>query len=268
MGYRFVRKMLLPLLLAMLGCASASAADFATTMLESTFKLFHQYSTGTSFLVNREGPDTSLYLVTAAHVLSGTKGDNAILVLRKQREDGTYERHDHPITIRRDDKPLWVKHETEDVAVLKIREDLPVSVTVLPIAAIADEAAFKSAGLHICSPLFVLTYPQRFEANPVGFAVARQGIIASQPLLPFQSNPTYFGDFTTFAGDSGGPVFVEGSDGKPLLIGIVLAQNHHFEVVKSEYEERKINHPFGLSTVLHGSFVRDTILKAAEAKAD
>lgn len=260
--------MLLPLLIVMLGCATAGAADFATTMLESTFKLFHKDSTATSFLVSRGAPDDSLYLVTAGHVLAMTKGETAILVLRKQLENGTFERFDHPITIRKDGKPLWVTHGTEDVAVLRLTAPLPVPVTTLPFSAIADEAAFKSAGLHICSQLFVLTYPQRFEANPVGFAIARQGIIASQPLNPFQSNPTYFGDFTTFAGDSGGPVFVEGGDGKPLLIGIVLAQNHHFEVVKSEYEERKINHPFGLGTVLHASFVRDTILKAAEAKAD
>ncbi len=32
-----------------------------------------------------------------------------------------------------------------------------------------------AADLHICSPLFVLTYPQRIEANSAGFAVRAFG---------------------------------------------------------------------------------------------
>ena len=91
-----------------------------------------------------------------------------------------------------------------------------------------------AAGLHICSSIFVLTYPQRFEGNAAGYAVARQGIIASHPFLPVQTHHTYLADFTTFAGDSGGPVFVSGADGHPLLIGIVLAQFRHDERVTME----------------------------------
>jgi hypothetical protein len=121
-----------------------------------------------------------------------------------------------------------------------------------------------ASGLHICSPLFVLTYPQRFEGNAAGFAVARQGIIASHPFLPVQRHHTFFADFTTFAGDSGGPVFVAGKDAHPLLVGIVLAQSRHDERVKTEYEERVLHHPLGLGTVLHAQFVRDTIERATK----
>lgn len=245
-------------------CAAAQAGDFATEMVDATFKLFHVNSTGTCILVRREAPDQSIYVVTAAHVLARTKGDTAIIVLRERRANGSYQRRDHIIPIRHDGKPLWVCHAIDDVAVLRLSEAPPVPVNALPQAAIADEAALVAAGLHICSPLFVLTYPQRFEANAAGFAVARQGIIASHPFLPVQQHHTYFADFTTFAGDSGGPAFVAGRDGHPLLVGIVLAQSRHDERVTTEYEERTIHHPLGLGTVLHAPFVRDTIEQAAK----
>jgi hypothetical protein len=137
----------------------------------------------------------------------------------------------------------------------------------LPLAALADEARLTAAGLHICSSLFVLTYPQRMEANDAGFAVARQGIIASHPFLPIQRQRTFLADFNTFAGDSGGPVFVAGTDGHPLLVGIVLGQFRHDERVKTEYEERTIHHPLGIGIVLHAQFVRDTIEEAARQAA-
>ena len=261
------KQFFLAALFGILSCAGASAADFATEMLDATFKLFHANSTGTCFMVRREGPDESLYLVTAAHVLEHTKGDTAIVVLRDGQADGSYARHDHTLAIRRDGKPLWVRHAKEDTAVLRLSEPPPIPVRALPLAALADEAGLTAAGLHICSSLFVLTYPQRFEANGAGFAVARQGIVASHPFLPIPMHHTFLADFTTFAGDSGGPVFVPAKDGHPLLVGIVLAQYRHDERVTTEYEERTIHHPLGLGTVLHAQFVRDTIEQAAKQDA-
>ena len=245
-------------------CGGASAADFATEMLNATFKLFHVKSTGTCILVRREAPDESLYLVTAAHAFEKTEGDTAIVVLRELLADGSYARRDHTISIRSEGKPLWVRHATEDAAVLRLDEVPAFPVSALPLTSIADEAALSAAGLHICSALFVLTYPQRFEANKAGFAVARQCIVSSHLFLPIQRNPTFFADFTTFAGDSGGPAFVEGKDGHPLLVGIVIAQSRHDETVQTEYEERTIHHPLGLGTVLHAQFIRDTIEQASK----
>jgi hypothetical protein len=259
-----MKRVILTLFVGIITGTLAPAADFATEMLEATHKLFHVNSTGTCVLVRRGAPDQSLYVVTAAHVLERTKGDTAIVVLRERREDGSFQRRDHTIPIRREGKPLWVRHATEDAAVLRLAEAPPVPVSALPLTAIADEAQLIASGLHICSPLFVLTYPQRFEGNAAGFAVARQGIIASHPLLPVQRHHTFFADFTTFAGDSGGPVFVAGKDAHPLLVGIVLAQSRHDERVKTEYEERVLHHPLGLGTVLHAQFVRDTIELAAK----
>jgi len=262
-----MKQLCLSVWFGIIGCAIASAAGFATETLNATFKLFHKDSTATCFFVRREGPDQTLYLVTAAHVLDRIKDDTVIVVLRETRADGSYQRRDHTMAIRRDRKPLWLHHATEDVAVLPLTEPPPVPVGALRLAALADEARLTAAGLHICSSVFALTFPERFEANDAGFAVARQGIIASHPFRPIQAHHTFLADFTTFAGDSGGPVFVADSDGHPLLVGMVLGQFRHDERVTMEYEERTIHHPLGLGIVLHAQFIRDTIEQAAKQHA-
>jgi hypothetical protein len=259
----------MPILLAMLvaitATATALAGDFASEMMAATFKFYDPDSTSTCFLVRRPDPDPGWYLVTTAHTVERTKADTAILVLRQAKPDGSYARHDHTITIRKDGKPAWIRHEKQDVAVLRMTGPLPVAVATLPLDRLADDAALARSAVHVCSPLFVLTYPQRFEANGAGFPVARQGIFASPPQLPPATHPTYLADFTTFAGDSGGPVFIDGGDKQPLVVGIVLAQHHHEDKIKSEYEERVIKHPLNMGTVLHARYVRETITAAAAA---
>ena len=242
----------------------ARDTDFASEVMEATFKLFHPDSTATCFFIRRDDADKPLYVVTAGHVLERTKGDTAVIVLRRQKEDGSYERIDHTVQTRRDSKPLWVKHEKHDIAVLRLTDPLPISIPALPFAVLADAAKLKAAAVHICSPLFILTYPERFEANKAGFPIARQGIFASPPLLPMDKYPTFHADFTAFGGDSGGPTFIPGADGHSLIVGIVLAQSRHDERIKSIYEERTIHHPLGIGTVVHAQYVRETIEAAAK----
>lgn len=252
-----------PFIVVFLSLAINASADFATEMIDATFKLFDPAVTGTSFLVRRDAPDTAYYLVTANHMLKGTKADNVTLVLRERLGDGTFKRRDHSIPIRRDGKRLWVRHEKDDVAVLRLADPLPVPVGAIPIAALADEAALKASRLNVASPIFVLTYPKAFEASEAGFPVTRQGIIASYPFLPFAKKHSFLADFTAFGGDSGGPVFVAGAEGHPMIIGMVFAQFRHDEQIKSEYEERSIHYPLGLGDVLHAHYVRETIELAA-----
>ena len=252
------------LLLGLIECTVTSSADFATEALDATYKLFHPASTATCLFIRGGAPDKALYLVTAAHVLEHTQGDTAIVVLRERLSDGSYRRRDHTIAVRREGKPLWVRHAAEEAAVLRLSEPTCVPVAALPVSALADEARLKAAELHICSPVFVLTYPARFEANDAGFAVARQGIIASHPFLPIERQHTYLVNFTTFEGDSGAPVFVRDAKGRPLIIGIVIANIRYDEQVKTSYEERMMHHPLGLGTVLHAQFVRDVIEQAAK----
>lgn len=236
----------------------AQAVDYATQVMESTFKLYHPDSTATCFLIKRDSPESRIYLVTAAHVLERTKGETATLVLRDAK-DNTYVRHDHVIPVRHGETALWIKHPQHDIAVLQITAPLPVAVPVLSESVLAQEEKLKSTSVHIASPLLVMTYPQRFEAHPSGLPIARQAIFASPPTLPAVENPTFFVDFTTFAGDSGGPAFVSTSDNQPLIVGLVLAQSHQEEKTIGEYEEKLVRRPLGLGTVLHSRFIIETL---------
>ncbi len=237
----------------------SEASDYATQVMQATFKLFNKESTGTCILFKRSADDAALYLVTAAHVLEKADGDKALLVLRKKISDDAYERLDVPVIIRKDDKPIWIKHPKHDLAIIRLTQTLPIAVTPLSADCLAKQQDLKDNKIHICSSLFILTYPQRFEANSAGFPVARQGIWASPPELPVASNPTFLADFTTFAGDSGGPVFMPVTEEKPLILGFVLSQNYFDDRMKSTYEERLVHYPLGMGTVLHAHYARELL---------
>lgn len=257
-----MKSLLISLFFGLVGCATAYANDFATEMLDGTFKLFHPDSTATCFFITRPA-DKTLYLVTAAHTLERAKGETVIVVLREKKADDTYSRLDYTIHIRSGEKPLWVKHATEDIAVLRLTNATPVPVASLPLSSLCDGARLQKSKVHICSPVFVLTFPARFEGNEAGFPVARQGIISTHPFVPVQKYHTFLADFTTFAGDSGGPVFIRGTNGHPLILGMVLAQYRHDEQAEMEYVDISIHHPMGLGTVVHAQFIRETIDQAS-----
>lgn len=262
----FPMKRFILLALCLFSFSSVRAADFATTVMDATYKFFDPDSSSTCFFVARDAPDKALYLVTAAHTFQRTKKENGIVVLREVKPDASYERHDHQVRIRSGEKPLWIKHPSQDVAVLKLTEPLPFPVVPLSVSLLADREKLKASKVHICSPLFILTYPQRFESNPASFPVGRQGVFASPPLLPASAQPVFLADFTTFAGDSGGPVFIDSGNGKPLVVGIVFNQHYHDEKLTTEYEETLIHHPLNVGGVLHSEFVLETIETAAKEK--
>jgi hypothetical protein len=248
----------------LVGCAVTSAADFATTVAEATFHIANSDQGGTCFFVRRPAPDPALYLVSAAHVFEALEKTPTTVRLRERRADGSYEQSDYPVRLRHEDKRLWIRHTTEDVAVLRLSEPPPAPVPALPFSIVADEAHFSAAGLHLCSPVFVLTYPAGFPSRDGDFPLARQGIIASHPLLPVRQYPTYAVSFTTFAGDSGGPVFQPEDNGRALLIGVVVGSFRKDESMRIELEERTIHHPFGVGLVVQGQLVRELIEQAAQ----
>lgn len=265
-----VRSGVVAVCLAMLVVGRGLAGDFADAVIGATFKLYHPDSTSACMLVSRGPGDPGIYLVTTAHTLERTKGESVLLVLRERtadlhsrEESGVHRRHDHKIIVRRGKEALWTRHPDEDVAVLRIEGSLPLPVQALPVSALAEDRHLAEEGLGTCSPLFVLTYPHRFEANDAGFPVARQGVIASHPFPAVGGKPRFVADFSAYAGDSGGPVFVRSKSGEALVIGIVLARFHHDEKVKTEVEERTIHHPLGLGSVLEARIVRDTLDLAA-----
>lgn len=252
-----MNRALLAVLITVFALRVGMAADFVSEMMEATFKLdVGGKDIATCFLVRREAPDQAVYLVTAAHIFADAKGDTALLVLRKPKPDGSYERVEYTLPIRHGHQPLWVHHEAQDVAVLRLPEPLPVAVAAVPASALADETRLKATTVHLGSPLFTLAYPWRLEADDSGTPVARQGIFASSPLLPWATHPTFLADCHAFPGDSGGPVFIAGADQHPLVVGIVLNRRWYEEQGKIELLD--------IAVILHAQYVRDTLEAAAK----
>jgi hypothetical protein len=261
------------------GCAAAVADDYATRVLEATFKVFHKDSTATGFLIAPPSelklPERHVLLATAAHILERSTGETMLLVLRQPVGDGTFKRRDVPIAVRKGRQPLWTKHKQEDAAVLTVQLPTDAVARPLPLEALADEAALRAARLHVCSGLCVLGFPTRFESNAAGFPVARHATVASHPLAPVAAHRTFLADFCTFPGDSGGPVFLadprraaDGDDAPPLIVGMVTGHFRHDEKLDMLFEERTIHHPLGLGIVLHSQYVRETIAQLQPPAAE
>ena len=99
--------------------------------------------------------------------------------------------------------------------------------------------------------MMVLGYPRGFSANDAGFPILRAGRVASYPLTPPARYPTYLLDFSVFAGNSGGPVYVLRSvNGRPpqVLVTGILTQ-----------ELRLKEHRLEIGNVTHAAYVAETL---------
>ena len=93
-------------------CAAADTEKnrpFPEHVARSTVKLGGPGSTGTGFLVAKpticDNKSAALLLITAEHVLSKMKGENAEILLRKHAGDG-YEKFPLNLRIRDGERPL------------------------------------------------------------------------------------------------------------------------------------------------------------------
>jgi len=153
------------------------AVALNTVMMDSTFKISgpadltkpNLISSGTGFLVGRPvpGDPNRLYyvLVTAAHVINGTQGDTATLVLRVKTAAGGYKRTEHKLPIRKGATPLWTRQPTADVAVMYV--DLPanLSTQLVPQDFLATDTDFQKYEFHPGDEVFTVGYPYVLEAN-------------------------------------------------------------------------------------------------------
>ena len=258
-----MNRLLLFALLGFVGIVSCprARADFAVEMMEATFRI---ESSATCFFLRREAPDDALYLVTAGHTIGDDMQEKFGVILRRRAGDGSYERVEFSVPLRKHDKPLWVRHEKHDIAVVRVVDPLPVQPPALPAAALADEARLKGAGARLCGPVFILTYPAGLEANKAGLPVARHGIFASPPLLPLAAHPTFLVDYNAFPGDSGAPVFIEGTDHHPLVAGIVFDQHYYDAEMKSVFQEHSIRTPLGAARIIRAEYAREVLESAAK----
>lgn len=256
---------------------SAETLELNTVLIKSTFKLAGEGSVGTAFVIGRpsrvEATRAYFVMVTAAHVLEQMKGAHATLFLRQKMQDGTYIKVPYPVEIRRDNKPLWMRHPDDitDVAVMYVALPQDIDITLLPTAMLADDEVLEKFEIHPGDELMCLGYPFGAEANPAGFPILRSGKIASYPLVPTRQTKTFLYGFQVFRGNSGGPVyFVESGRtyggamhvGTIQFIAGIVSQEHLItEKVESLYEVKEQRHPLGLAKVIHACFVKEAIEK-------
>lgn len=249
----------------LLSTAGATLGNPAEKLALCTHKLFNESSTATCFLLHEAAAPEKKYLATAAHVLEKTSGESAVLVLRKEA-GGRYQRHDHQIAIRKGDAPLWTRHPELDLAVLPLPASPDAPLRSMPTSALATDELLRESGVTVCSEVFCLGYPNRLEANGIGFPVARGGTVASFPVTPTADHPTFMMDYTTYEGDSGGPVFAtsRAGGGGALIVGVVIERFHANEKTETSRETREVRHPLHLAKVVQASYLLDT-LKLAKA---
>ncbi len=241
----------------------AGAADNILDVMGATFKISNKTSIATCFIVAR--PDASnagqreLILVTAAHVFEKMSGDECRLVLREKKDDGTFTRHEVPLKIRAEEKPLWTKHPEVDVAAMKLVLPAGRQVAALDLGRIAAESTIQNGAFRTGDEVWILCYPSQLESSKAGFPILRRGTVASFPLGPIGHNKTFMADYSTCGGDSGGPVFVGNHKQLPLLVGLVLGQHRQTVKTVSAIEERTVHRPLGLAIIVHADFIRQTI---------
>jgi hypothetical protein len=257
----------LMILLVMLLGATTRAEDtnLNTQLMRATVKISHAKSTATGFLLS-PGDGQRFVLVTAAHVLETTTGDETTVVFRQRKAEGEYVKMPLKLAIRKDGKPLWKKHPTADVVAIWITPPPDADLPTISTDLLASDESLREHQIHPGDNLAALGYPHREEGSEAGFALLRAGPIASFPLLPTAKTKTFFLSANIFEGDSGGPVYLarnsRGSDDRDepqLILGLISAQRFLDEEMKMIYGTTKVRHRLGLAIVIHASFIRETI---------
>jgi hypothetical protein len=121
---------------------------------------------------------------------------------------------------------LWTSHPLQDVAAIPLPDG--VARATLPVARLATRDTLGELAVSPGDEMLVLGYPQGFSANAAGFPIVRAGRVASYPLTPPARYPTFLLDFSVFAGNSGGPVYVvrsvNGSAPHVTVMGILTQE--------------------------------------------
>ena len=224
-------------------------------MLQATCRITHDGHSGTGFFVRR---DKELLLVTAAHVFEESTIPECKLILREKKSGAAAARREFAIIVRKDDQPLWKKHATQDVAVIRVELPSEIEFKATLFEHILQASTSGESEIKLGQEVWLPGYPAQLEANEAGWPVLRRGSVASHPLSPVASVPTMLIDIKSFGGDSGGPLYSV-INGTPHLAGIVVGMHRQTDHTTSAFEDRTIHTPLGLAIAIQPAIIAQTI---------
>ncbi len=206
---------------------------------------------GTGFLVSVPRPDGSraIVLVTAAHVFEKMPAPDVRIGWRSLNTKGEWTYTPSSMTIRNSNGPVWYQHPTQDIAVIPVNVPDGFSDAAIPESLLADDSTFAAERVNAGDEMMTLGYPHGLSANVAGFPILRAGRLASYPVSPSASYPTFLIDLTAVPGNSGGPVFMTTSGAKPrtFVAGVLIKQ--------VEDDSQRLE----LGVVADAVFVRETV---------
>ncbi len=240
------------------------ALDLSVDLIQATVQLEQPLgdgtrTVGTGFLISDPGPDGKphVVLVTANHVLKRMPGEQATIGYRIQSPDGTWRYAPQAVTIRSGGHELWTHHGTRDVAAISITAPPEFAKAAIPLNWLASDDTFGKYQLGPGDEMMALGFPQGLSANPAGFPILRSGRVASYPLTPSTTFPTFLLDFSVFPGNSGGPVYM--SEGGRRRAGVNGGEDAQFiaGMLTQQVELGSQNLEIGI--VPHAKFIRETL---------
>lgn len=230
-----------------LSVCSVSLAGGKAEIVAGTYRLTGPGSTATGFIVlgavSERSNRQERFLVTAAHVLEQMQGETATLVVGKRPPD-LQDKLQHTLKIRSGDRPLWVKHPQQDVAVLRLSVNFP-QVTGIPLEQLAGPEVWKAQNWEPGDFLWSIGCPHaaQFDPDPRGYPLTRLGCFAAPVEVPTAGNPTFLAEYNTSEGDSGGPVIAADTTQprQVWVVGLVHGQhllNEHYRLIYAEATAR------------------------------
>jgi hypothetical protein len=245
--------------------------DLAVDLINATVQIEQplangQRTVGTGFLVNAPTPDGKprTVLVTAAHVFTNMPQPEVKIGYRVTDPDGAWRYAPQPLTIRAGELPLYSRHPERDIVVMTVIAPPGFAKAAIPFAWLATTDTFEKAGLAPGDEMFALGYPRGLSANKAGFPILRSGRVASYPLGPASRYPTFLLDFAVFAGNSGGPVFIDDGGRRRPRAGVPPPTEFIAGVLTQQVELRSDRLEIGIVT--HAAYVREAIALLDAAK--
>lgn len=261
-------------------------ADIATLLMRSTFILQGENDrAGTGFVmadpVEIDGEEyLSHVLITAAHVLEQFEGATMGLHLRKE-VNGSFLPLPKTVRIRTSDKPLWTRHDSADVAAIRIELPNDLHLPRLSVDLLATDEVLEAFRLVPGDLIYAIGFPEWQWYQAARWPLLRVGAISSYPILPTANTKCIMMDCTPHGGMSGAPVFyrketVTSSKGKPAIkhlqaiVGLVY-ESADYPDKDGEVDNRAIpdeRTPLDFFKVAHAFQIRETIDMLPEPNAD